>query len=146
MQRKFLSILLLILLFPAYGKDRVTLASGEFSPYTSAQLSEGGFLNEILEAAFKLSGIEVDKIFLPWARGYAGTQKQHFDVTGPYIYSDDRAAVFLYSEPIYDLDITVFVRTEDEDKFHSPMILLGIHGVCLVFIRLTYCKVTWIKG
>lgn len=108
----------------------VLLASGEFPPYTSASLPGGGFLNEIIVRSFELGGATTDVIFLPWTRAFEGTRKRHFDVTGPYIYNDQRAAKFLYSDPLYELQIAAFIHKDNAETFFKQEDFIG-HAWCL---------------
>ena len=97
----------------ASESEPLMIATGDFAPYTSSEMATGGFLTEITMRAFELGELPANEIYLPWARGYLGTQKQHFDATFPYMKTPEREAVFLYSEPLFPMAVTVFVRSEN---------------------------------
>lgn len=105
--------------------EPLMIATGDFSPYTSSEIATGGFLTEITMRAFELAQVSANEIYLPWARGYLGTQKQHFDATFPYMKTAEREAVFLYSEPLFPMAVTVFVRSENAYLFSRPEDFVG---------------------
>ena len=48
---------------------KITLATGDFAPYTGKDLPHFGVFNEIVTAAFKEINIDVEYKSLPWKRG-----------------------------------------------------------------------------
>ena len=52
----------------------IRLAAGEYQPYTSADLPDGGMLGELTRRAFALSGYQLHIEFLPWARAVLDMQ------------------------------------------------------------------------
>jgi|GEM_PF-2131622 len=110
--------------------EPLIIATGEFAPYTSSKIDTGGFLVEITMRAFELAGVDANEIYLPWARGFLGVQKLHFDATFPYIKTPERELTFLFSEPLFPMTVTVFVREEDAHLFHHPEDFIG-HSWCL---------------
>lgn len=106
------------------------VATGDFVPYTSSTLPEGGFVDEIVMRAFELGGMEASAIYLPWARGYMGTQKRHFDATFPYIKTRQREAIFLYSNSVFPMAISVYIHRDNVNAFVQPEDFVG-HTLCL---------------
>lgn len=105
--------------------EPLMVATGDFAPYTSTDMATGGFLNKITMRAFELGDVAANEIYLPWARGYLGTQKLHFDATFPYMKTPEREAIFLYSEPLFPMAVTIFVRSEDAYLFSRPEDFIG---------------------
>ena len=109
----------------ASESEPLMIASGEFAPYTSSELATGGFLTEITMRAFELGNEPANEIYLPWARGFLGVQKMHFDATFPYMKTPERELTFLFSEPLFPMAVTVFVREEEAHLYERPKDFIG---------------------
>lgn len=88
----------------------VALATGEYPPFVSEQLPEGGVTAVIVRAAFKTQGFDTQYAFLPWKRGMLETASSKFAGTFPYLKTPERETEFLYSRPIYADRFRMFVR------------------------------------
>ena len=67
-------------------------------------------LNWQYPGAAKYADLKHNMLFLPWARGYLGVEKQHFEATFPYVFTPERDALFIYSNPLVQTQVTVFTR------------------------------------
>lgn len=83
------------------GGKKIILASLEWPPYVSSDLPGNGASGEIVRAAFKAVGYDLEIRFFPWARTLHET-KENQAIVGffPEYYSEDRGKRFLYSESI----------------------------------------------
>ena len=53
-----------------HAAEVVTLASGEWAPYQSKNLKNGGFISQVITESFAEEGYEVKFVYLPWKRGF----------------------------------------------------------------------------
>lgn len=96
----------------SYAADAVKLSTGEYEPFTSEKLPEGGPFADIVKRAFSESGYGVKVDFLPWKRGYAEALGGQFDGTFPYARTVDREKDFMFSESFYTVDRRMYYRSE----------------------------------
>tara|TARA_R110001599_G_scaffold312827_2_gene520412 strand:- start:559 stop:801 length:243 start_codon:yes stop_codon:yes gene_type:complete len=61
-----------------YAKEGITIATGEYSPFSSISLQENDYVNHVITRAFSLEGIDVTFTFLPWKRAEHATKKRRF--------------------------------------------------------------------
>jgi polar amino acid transport system substrate-binding protein len=65
----------------------------------------GGYLVEIMAAAFKKVGYQAEFDYVPWARALNETIQGKYPVLLAAYYSDERARVMSYSEPIGSVEV-----------------------------------------
>lgn len=106
--------LLLGLCGPAAAAESVKLATGEYVPFVSEKLPDGGVTAAIVTAAFKAQGIDVNNIYMPWKRGFVETSRGRYIGTFPYLRTTEREVDFLYSKPIYADQFRLFVRRDSD--------------------------------
>lgn len=98
-----------------YGSQPITLASGEYAPFSGEKLSAQGLSTAILKASFAEVGYTTINLrFLPWSRGYKMAQKNEVDGTFPYAWNAERDQAFLYSAPILISKLFYYVRPTDK--------------------------------
>ena len=106
--RSIVFLFLLRLLQNGNAGEIIRITTGEFSPWTSAELNHNGFTSHIISEAFKLEGYEVEFTFYPWKRAFESAKSgEKFQATSYWYPSDERAKDFIYSDPIQS-DATVF--------------------------------------
>jgi polar amino acid transport system substrate-binding protein len=66
------------------ANEVVTLAIGEYAPYTSAKDKYGKLAEEIVRKAFQLESIDVEYRYAPWRRNYAQVRSGQLDGTFPW--------------------------------------------------------------
>ncbi|MCK6263598.1 transporter substrate-binding domain-containing protein [Vibrio sp. ZSDE26] len=101
------------------AKDVVTLASGEWYPYQSQSLRQGGYVSHIVSEAFRLEGYEVSVLYYPWARGFDKVKLGDIDGSFSYSKTDDREKYVLYSDIILSLPISVFHLKGNEIEWEN---------------------------
>ena len=86
---------------PSHAQTVLTLMSGERPPYVGANLPQGGYVAELVDAAFKRSGYRVKLQFSSWAR--AKLQATQGEAAGMICTDADAPAnhEFVYSAPFY---------------------------------------------
>lgn len=98
----WLPLALLSTLVQTTPAETLTLATGEWPPYTSTGLKHGGFATRIVREAFESEGLEVKVVYYPWARAIAlaGQAGSGIDGVYPISRSSEREALFYFSQPV----------------------------------------------
>lgn len=109
----------------------VTMAIGEWAPYTSKDSAKLGFLPHVAEEAFAREGIEVYWRFMPWRRVRSQVQHGSADASIGWHKSPERAEKLLFSMPVIQLTYSVFQPADK--RFHVQTSddlmgkIIGIH-------------------
>ena len=112
--------LLILLVIPVHFSLALEVVTGDFPPYTGADIQGGGISSQIVRAAFKAAGYDDVKVsFTSWSRGFEKTKKSEVAGTFPYVWNADRDALFLYSAPINIEYLSYFVRADDKDAING---------------------------
>ncbi len=98
----------------AEGPKVISIASEEYSPYTSAKLKDFGIDAAIVTAAFRLQGIEVKYGFFPSARAFNMARSGEVDATLPWAKRAGREKQFYYSDPVIAVDVEHFFYRKDK--------------------------------
>ena len=111
--KKLLTALLLSTLL--YG-ERLSIATGEWSPWVSASLKHYGVASHITQEAFKTQGVDVDFNFYPWKRTYVTAKITKDDATGFWLKTEERERDFNFSDEIFTIkNVLVFKKGEKID-------------------------------
>ena len=97
--------LLLCLLFSVSGNSfaqmkKITLATGEWAPYTSESSEGNGVFTEILSAVFEEMGVQPVYQFMPWKRAEWMVETGEVFAAFPYVVTEERQNVFDFSERV----------------------------------------------
>ncbi|SLM27854.1 putative amino acid ABC transporter, periplasmic component [Desulfamplus magnetovallimortis] len=111
-------VLILLILMPAFScfsdeSKLVTLTAIEYPPYTSQELDNGGFLEDMAKSAFSLSGYEVEIIYLPWNRALEMTKRGSYDGLMDMWYRVEREEFFIFSEEMAASKIGLLKRKDN---------------------------------
>lgn len=85
---------------PAPAALEISLATGEWAPYTSEKMEGQGAFTEIVSAVFKEMGQPVKYLFYPWKRAEAETKSGNVFAAFPYITTDERQKDYDFSDPV----------------------------------------------
>jgi len=112
----FLISLTLLISSACYATQTVRLTSGEWPPYLSNHLAEGGFATKIVTEAFNEMGIEVEISYYPWKRSYNYAMEGKdpsgniWNGTIVWIKTEQRMKSFYYSDPVItDEDVLFYL-------------------------------------
>ncbi len=97
--RIWIALLLFFGTLPAYGQT-VTMAAGEWIPFTSETMEDHGEFTHRVTRVFQEMGIEPDYRFYPWSRCFDAVVKGRVWAAFPYAYTPERADKVWYSEPL----------------------------------------------
>ncbi|MDD0853083.1 transporter substrate-binding domain-containing protein [Halobacteriovorax sp. GB3] len=101
-------------------ENSVRLITGEYSPFTSAHLSENGLLTKVVIESFEAKGVEVKKVnFAPWKRASYETEQAMFDATFPYAKNRSREERFFYSDILHKGKLHFITVKEMEKDFQK---------------------------
>lgn len=118
----------------AFANDAARFAIGEWAPYTSSTDPKGRVLENIVEQAFKLEGIEVKFEYFPWKRSYTLAESGKFDGTFPWAKTEEHARDFYINKEYLIKDYGVFFhlksvpfdwKTLDDLKKYSVGVTIG---------------------
>lgn len=103
MFRRFAGLILAVVVCfalagPAHAKT-VTIATGEWAPYVSSELPEGGYTSEIISHALLAVGIEAQFEYMPWPRAEKMVSSGQYVAASPYMPTDARKEFGIFSEP-----------------------------------------------
>lgn len=90
----------LLMSSPCLGAETLTLATGEWTPYSSETLEGYGFITEIISETLSQMGVTPQYEFYPWARCYSLVKRGKVWAAFPYSFTEERAEEVLYSERI----------------------------------------------
>lgn len=88
----------------------ISLATGEYAPFSSSSEVGNGMISAVVTAAFEAQGISSKLSFLPWQRGYKETLAGNHIATFPYVQNKERQEAFWFSKPIYTDTIRLFAK------------------------------------
>jgi polar amino acid transport system substrate-binding protein len=108
-----------------YG-ETYHLATGEFPPFTGAQLESQGLATKIIKHTIKKMGLQAKIEFLPWKRGYSNTLSGKYFGTFAYSKNKKRQEVWHYSKPLYQLQEIFFSQTKKNFSYESKEDLKGL--------------------
>jgi len=120
------------LVSPAQAKDLLRLGVGEWKPFISESLPGNGPALEIVSRAFDYEGIKVEYIFVPWKRAMILTEKGRFDGTPGWVFSDERAAEFHYSDSFFMQKDLIFFHRSKVINFESADDFAGMRTRTLI--------------
>ncbi len=100
-------------------KGVVSVTVGEhFPPFIDATLDGGGPLVRLVNRVFVRAGYDIDVNYAPWKRGVQDLRTGRHDVSFPYLWTEERAAEFIFSEPVlYTRRVIYFRKGETPESF-----------------------------
>ncbi|MGI0117604.1 substrate-binding periplasmic protein [Zooshikella sp. RANM57] len=78
----------------------VAITSGEWPPYTSQSLKDGGVFTKLTSEAFKVMGYSIDVKYYPWQRSYFVAASGQADASLAWAPTDEREKDFVFSDPV----------------------------------------------
>ncbi len=84
----------------APARPVVRLGIGDWAPFFSADLPGQGLFAQIVSLAFERAGYAVHYEQMPWRRALADMEQGLLDGSPGWAFTEERAAKFLYSDPV----------------------------------------------
>jgi len=117
---------------PARAEEVVRLAVGEWKPFISKSLPKYGPALEVVSRAFANEGIRVEYTFRPWKRAMVMTKRGKFDGTPGWVFSDERALDFDYSDSLLTQKDSIIFRRDNLIDFKSAADFSGKRTLTLI--------------
>ncbi|USD43643.1 transporter substrate-binding domain-containing protein [Vibrio sp. SCSIO 43135] len=92
--------------------NTVKLANGEWAPYQSKSLKNGGFISQLVQEAFEAEGYQVEYTYMPWKRGFEESKAGKLDGSLIWSKNPEREQFFHYSDPVITLSTSLFQRKD----------------------------------
>jgi polar amino acid transport system substrate-binding protein len=95
--------------FQGSAQDRnIRISSGEYAPWTSEFLPNGGFVNHVITEAFQREGYTVSFAYYPWKRAFETAKNGICQATSFWADDEDYLRDFYRSEPIMQAKVVFF--------------------------------------
>jgi polar amino acid transport system substrate-binding protein len=103
----------------------IQISAGEWPPFLGASLPNQGFISQLITDVFYDAGYNVEFVFLPWVRAYQDTVQGSYSATAVWMYKDDRANDFLYSDPVLNEQFVLFHKKSNSFDWNTIEDLQG---------------------
>ena len=94
----------------------VSIASGEYVPWSSQDYEDGGFLHRIISESFLLAGFKPQYSYYSWAKSYEQVRAGKHQVAAYWACSLERQEHFYCSDPIGKEDVVFFYHRDNPLK------------------------------
>ena len=105
-----LCILSLVTLAGSVQARDISMLTVEWAPQYGSGLPEQGLTTAIVKAAFKAEGHSSVVDFIPWARALREVEAGNSDVVMGAYHNKEREQAYIFSEPIYFLQLGLIAR------------------------------------
>ncbi|MCF2859752.1 transporter substrate-binding domain-containing protein [Pseudoalteromonas sp. SMS1] len=102
-----LLLFIILIVRPAFAQT-LTIAIGDYPPYSGEKLKGQGLIPQVIRAAFAQHNIRVDFQFMPWARSFMEAKKGQYDASAYWYCTESRQAHFSCSMPLYEESAVFF--------------------------------------
>ncbi|MGB6141293.1 MAG: transporter substrate-binding domain-containing protein [Pseudoalteromonas rhizosphaerae] len=104
----------------------IQLSAGEWPPFLCESLPYQGVVAHLIRDIFAEAGITVNFTFLPWSRAYHDTENNKYAATAVWMFSDERATAYLYSEPVLSERFVFFYQKQRHFDWQNIADLKGL--------------------
>ncbi|MBL1375776.1 transporter substrate-binding domain-containing protein [Zobellella iuensis] len=105
--------------------NTVTAAQDPWPPFVTDDQAMPGVSVEILAAALKTQGMEVDFKIMPWSRALEETSKGRLDLLPATWFTQERTEYLVYSESYLENELSFIKRADDGFEFTDISSLNG---------------------
>ena len=109
----------------ASAAESVKIAIGEWAPFFSESLPGYGPVPEIVSRAFEIEGLKSEFSFRPWKRAMIMTTRGKFDGTPGWVFSEERAKSFHYSDDLFEQRDLIYMLADSQFDFTSAADFTG---------------------
>lgn len=97
----------------APASAQLVLGNGnDYKPFADEALENGGLVTQIVTESAAIVGVDVTFRFQDWSLGEAQARKGELDGTTAYYYTEERDDFFAYTDTIYDIVRSLFMRID----------------------------------
>jgi polar amino acid transport system substrate-binding protein len=115
--------------------SKVRLGTDDMRPWVDRDAANLGIIPRIVTRAFTLAQIQVEYEWMPWKRLFHPIHSSMLDAVLPMGFSEERARIFLYSDPLIELDRVACHRKSQPFVWNSPE---DFRGKTIAFRRGAY--------
>lgn len=112
-------IVYFILVLSLFSNEKIILATDEYEPIYGSHLKNNGFFSKISYEAFRKEGISLELNFFPWKRAYMLAKDGRYDGLLGALYFKEREKYFIYSDPVFEIDIVIIAKKNKIPKFQN---------------------------
>lgn len=124
--RKTLFVLLLLFVMCLSVQARTIVAAADpWRPFVDPDNPTEGLSLEIIRAAYKTQGYEVEMKFIPWARAEHGVREGIYDILPPTWRTAEREKYLMYSDPYAYNEVKFIKRKGDPFEYEGLNSLTG---------------------
>ena len=105
--RPVLVLCISIIASNAAASETIKIVTADWAPYYGSELKDDGVITVITKAAFSKVGLDSTIRFVPWKRAMQEVETGQSDLLMGAYYSKDRASRFAYSQPIYEIKVSI---------------------------------------
>lgn len=128
----YIILLILGLLFIAFSfntfsntSKKITAAADPWPPFVDDKNPSDGLSLEIIRAAYKTQGYEVEMVYVPWARAEAGVKDGTYDILPDVWINEDRKKEMLFSNYYATNDIKFIKQKMNPFQYNGLNSLKG---------------------
>lgn len=120
-------LLLSILHCSAYAKEIITIASGEYPPWSGKELPYEGYVSHLVRSAYAQQGIGVEYKYMPWIRSLEDASNGHYGVSTFWYCTQERQLDFYCSQQaIVAEEVSIYHLTDTNlGEWNSYKDLIG---------------------
>ncbi|MEH6826273.1 MAG: transporter substrate-binding domain-containing protein [Motiliproteus sp.] len=123
--RLAISFILLCIINTGLRAETLTAAADPWPPYVGPQLAGQGLAAQIVRAALKREGFDLEISFMPWARALRLTRNGATDLLVSAWWTQERSVYLHYSEPYAVNNLKFIKRKQDPFEFEGLHSLAG---------------------
>ena len=90
----------------------LNISTGEWPPFLSESLPHKGVVAHLITDIFAQANIKVNFTFLPWPRAYHDTINDKYAATAVWMFEQQRAEDYFYSEPVLNERFVFFYHKQ----------------------------------
>ncbi|MEZ9230010.1 substrate-binding periplasmic protein [Vibrio amylolyticus] len=105
----------------------IKIAAGEWPPFIGQELENFGQVGKTIQEVFAQQGYQVEFHFLPWKRAFSKTNDGEFVATAVWMYTEERAELFHYSDPVAQEQFVFFHLKDSPFEWQTLSDIQGSH-------------------
>ncbi|WP_293267997.1 transporter substrate-binding domain-containing protein [Neptunomonas sp.] len=126
MKRFIAAAFSLLLILPSFSyAEKITATGDPWPPFLAPDIPNQGIALEIVRAAFKTQGYEVDMKFVPWARALGSVKAGSADILVGTWWTEERTKFLTYSDSYLQNEVNFIKRAGDSYEYDGLESLSG---------------------
>lgn len=105
--------------------SKVQIGTDDMRPWVDQEAQDFGIIARIVTRAFALMQVQTEYFWVPWKRLFHPTHSSTLDAAFPMGFNEERARIFLYSDPLVQLDRVACHRKDKPFHWDTPQDFKG---------------------